>query len=149
MQGSAYHFISVWKFQGKCEEVSEILQNPLDLPRWWPEVYLSVHELGEGEFSLFTKGYLPYRLRWNFRVTENLFPNGFSLEAWGDLEGQGRWNMEQQGEDVIVTYDWKVQANHPVIKRFSGIFRPIFESNHRWAMAKGEQALQRELTRRR
>ena len=39
----------------------------------------------DGVVELHTKGWLPYTLRWRFRVTEDRKPHGFSLEAWGDL----------------------------------------------------------------
>jgi hypothetical protein len=29
------------------------------------------------------------------------------------------------------------------------LFKPIFSANHRWAMARGEESLRRELSRRR
>jgi len=40
-----YHFATHWTVNGTCEEVSDLLANPLDLPRWWSAVYLKVDEL--------------------------------------------------------------------------------------------------------
>jgi len=42
-----YHFVTRWTVQGTCGEVSDVLGDPLDLPRWWPSVYLN-----RGEESL-------------------------------------------------------------------------------------------------
>ena len=44
--------------------------------------------------SLYTKGWLPYTLRWEFRVTD-VHPTGFALVAWGDFDGRGIWTFEQ------------------------------------------------------
>ena len=47
-----------------------------------------------------------------------------------------------------VAYDWRVRAEKPLLRYLSFVFRPVFEANHRWAMARGEESLRRELTRR-
>lgn len=155
MPSNSYHFITSWKIEGTCDEVYEVLSDPLDLVRWWPEVYLRAEELepgGEGGVGkvvkLHTKGKLPYTLDWSFRVTNSERPNGFGLDAWGDFVGKGQWTFRQSGEVVEVTYDWCISAQKPLLKRLSFMMKPVFAANHRWAMAKGESALKRELARR-
>jgi hypothetical protein len=125
------------------------------LARWWPSVYLDVQELEPGDkqglgkvIDLYTKGWLPYTLRWQFRVTENPYPHGFSLEAWGDFEGRGVWTFAQDGEWVNITYDWQIRADKPLLKYLSFLMKRIFSANHHWAMAKGEESLKLELARR-
>jgi hypothetical protein len=34
------HFVTNWNVPGTCEAVSDVPGDPLDLPRWWPSVYL-------------------------------------------------------------------------------------------------------------
>jgi len=155
MASNDYHFITQWRMQSTPEEVSDILGNGPDLPRWWPSVYLDVQELEKGNergigkvIGLYTKGWLPYTLRWQFRVTEERYPHGFTLQAWGDFDGRGIWTFEQDGPWVIVTYDWKIRADKPLLRDLSFFVKPIFEANHRWAMAKGEESLRLELARR-
>ncbi len=154
MATNDYHFITVWRVKSTVEEVSEIIGDPRGLTRWWPSVYLDVNVLEEGNekgvgrvVSLFTKGWLPYTLRWQFRVTE-VQPDGFTLVAWGDFDGRGIWTFEQDREWVNITYDWKIKAEKPLLRYFSFIMKPIFSANHRWAMAKGEESLKLELARR-
>lgn len=154
MATNDYHFITVWRVKSTIEEVSEIIGDARRLTRWWPSVYLDVKVLEEGDerglgriVSLYTKGWLPYTLRWDFRVTE-VRPDGFSLVAWGDFDGRGIWTFEQDGEWVNITYDWKIKAEKPLLRYFSFIMKPIFSANHRWAMAKGEESLKLELARR-
>lgn len=156
MKSNEYHFITNWRVEGTCEEVSDILKNAEELPRWWPSVYLSVEEIKPGdadgvgkEISLYTKGWLPYTLRWQFRVTESRHPHGFSLEAWGDFNGRGIWTFKQDEGFVNVTYDWRIRADKPLLRALSFIFKPIFSANHHWAMNKGEESLKLELARRR
>ena len=154
--GSAYHFVTVWRVNGTVEEVKAVLRDGMSLPRWWPSVYLDVKETHPGDdqdvgrtLDLWTKGWLPYTLRWTLRVTEPMTDAGFALAATGDLEGTGRWTFEPNGFQVVVTYDWRVQASKPVLRRLSWLLRPAFAANHRWAMAKGERSLQLEMERRR
>lgn len=149
-----YHFITRWRIEGTITEVADVLKNAVDLPRWWPSVYLDVQELESGDedgigkvVSLHTRGWLPYTLRWQFRVTESRHPHGYTLEAWGDFKGRGIWTFEQEGEWVNATYDWKVRADKPLLRAFSFLFKPVFSANHRWAMARGEESLRLELGR--
>jgi len=114
---------------------------------------VKVQEPGDAEgigkvVSLYTKGWLPYTLRWQFRVTESRYPYGFSLEAWGDFNGRGIWTFEQDGKSVNIIYDWKIRADKRLLSALSFLFKPIFAANHRWAMERGEQSLKLELARR-
>ncbi len=154
MPTNEYHFITLWRVEGTVHEVSDVLKDAVALPRWWPSVYLDVQQVEPGDeegvgkvISLYTKGWLPYTLRWQFRVTESRYPYGFSLEAWGDFEGRGVWTFEQDRAHVNVTYDWKIRADKPLLRSLSFILKPIFSANHRWAMARGEESLELELAR--
>lgn len=157
MASNDYHFITHWHLPNTTvEEVSEILGNGPDLARWWPSVYLRVTELEPGDpqtgigkvIDLYTKGWLPYTLRWQFRIRENHFPHGFALEAWGDFVGRGVWTFVQDREAVNVTYDWKIRAGKPLLRNLSFLLKPVFSANHHWAMRMGERSLLLELARR-
>lgn len=155
MSSNDYHFVTRWRVRSTLDEVNEILRDGPDLVRWWPSVYLDVRtvrsgdENGVGEVvQLYTKGWLPYTLRWTFEVTESRHPHGFTLEAWGDFVGRGIWTFEQDGPWVIMTYDWKIRADKPLLKYGSFLMKPIFSANHHWAMARGEESLRLELERR-
>jgi hypothetical protein len=155
MATNDYHFITHWRAQTTLEEVNEIIGNAADLARWWPAVYLDIKVLEPGDaygvgrvVSLFTKGWLPYTLRWQFKVTQANYPHGFRLDAVGDFIGRGIWTYEQDGAYVHITYDWKISAEKGLLKNLSFIMKPIFAANHRWAMSKGEESLQLELQRR-
>jgi len=154
MLSNDYIFITHWRVEGPCEDVARILEDPFGLTRWWPTVYLQVVELrppgsdGLGRrVRVHTRGWLPYTLRWEFEMTELRHPYGFTIVAHGDFEGRGIWTFEQDGPFVNITYDWRLRAEKPLIRRLSFLLKPIFEWNHRWAMAEGEKGLKAELAR--
>jgi hypothetical protein len=49
---------------------------------------------------------------------------------------------------VDILFDWRLDANKPLIRYLSFLLKPIFAANHRWAMARGEEGLRSELARR-
>jgi hypothetical protein len=80
---SAYHFTTRWIIPATCVEVYRTLEAVEDLSRWWPSVYLDVKQLEKGQpggvgkrVMLYTKGFLPYTLKWQFVVTNTEFPYG-------------------------------------------------------------------------
>lgn len=155
MAANDYHFITHWRVRADIDSVSGLLGDPTDLPRWWPDVYLSAREIepagagGVGRVvALHTKGWLPYTLRWNLTVTENRSPYGFAIRADGDFVGRGVWTFVSDGPDVDIAFDWKLVAEKPLLRRLSFLLRPLFAWNHRWAMARGLESLVRELGRR-
>ncbi len=157
MKSNSYHFITHWTIAASPAQVYEILEQAERLPEWWPAVYLAVvttkenDETGTGrEISLYTKGWLPYTLRWQSRLVAKNPPYGFSIEAFGDLMGSGTWTFEpdKSGRYCHITYDWQVAANKPILRYFSFLLKPLFSANHHWAMRTGEQSLRLELRRR-
>ena len=146
----------MWRVAGTAVEVRDVLADGPSLTRWWPAVYLAVHTANEGdhdgvgsETDLLTKGWLPYTLRWRLRIVEPITDTGYALTATGDLDGAGRWTFAQDGPEVVITYDWRVSASKPLLRRLTWLLRPVFAANHHWAMARGEESLGLELRRRR
>jgi uncharacterized protein YndB with AHSA1/START domain len=144
-----YSFITEWRVEAAPDEVFLVLTDPLSLPRWWPEVYLFVKKIDDGAFELHTRGWLPYTLRWRFRVVESVPPERISLMAWGDLNGSGIWTLRRHGLFTDIRYEWNVSAGKPFLRHLSFVLKPVFRANHRWAMARGQQDLKAELVRRR
>lgn len=99
--------------------------------------------------ELYTKGWLPYTLRWKFLVTETEFPKGFALRALGDFVGTGIWTFQPAADGHCeVIYDWKIQANKPLLRKLTPVLRPVFALNHHWAMRMGQKSLRLEIRRR-
>ena len=163
MAANDYHFITTWHVPASPAEISAVLGAADELARWWPSVYLDVRVVGPGDAAglgkvvdLWTKGWLPYTLRWRFTVTESDPPHGFHLVATGDFVGEGTWTLTEEqptgapnGPLTSVTYDWRIVAEKGLLRWLSPVMRPVFGANHRWAMARGEESLRLELLRRR
>jgi hypothetical protein len=155
-RSNEYHFLTNWRVEGTCGEVADVLGDPLSLARWWPSVYLDVHELRPADADgvgrrvrLHTRGWLPYTLKWEFEVVESRYPHGFTIVASGDFDGTGVWTFVQDGTAVDIEYDWRIRAEKPILRTLSFLLKPAFSANHRWAMARGEESLVLELARRR
>ncbi len=156
MLSNEYHFITRWRIQGVSDEIYDLISHPLDFPRWWPSVYLQTEEIAPGDeggigrrVRLHTKGWLPYTLRWESCSTESARPHRLALSATGDFIGRGIWTFEQDGQFVNVVFDWKLTADKPLLRYLSFLLKPLFSANHRWAMARGLESLELELSRRR
>ncbi|WP_210530287.1 SRPBCC family protein [Rubellimicrobium arenae] len=153
---SRYHIVTTWRVDASLEEVAGVLGDIARLTEWWPSVYLAVEELAPGdatglgkEVELLTKGWLPYTLRWRFRVTEVDPPRRVVLVPSGDFTGRGEWSFAQEGPVAVIRYDWQVQARKPVLRALTWLLRPLFTANHDWAMQRGEESLRLEILRRR
>jgi hypothetical protein len=152
-----YRFVDQWNVQGTVEEVTQILNDPEQMIRWWPCAYLDVRETATGDpntalgkaFNCKVQGWLPYRLKLSMKVTEVNHPNGSTLECTGDLEGKGIWTHRQEGPRVHTTYEWNVYPTKWFIRYGTFILKRLFGSNHHWVMGRGETSLQLELERRR
>jgi hypothetical protein len=154
MAVNEYHLTTDWRLEGSVQEVSDLLGDTAAMARWWRAFVIDLEERDPGDargvgkiVALHVKGWLPYELRWSFRVTESHAPHGFSIEAWGDLNGRGRWTLEEDGRFVKVHYDWRISADRPLLRYCSFALKPLFASNHRWAMARGAEGIALELQR--
>lgn len=144
-----YVFLTEWRVRARPEEVTSILTDAPSFPRWWGRVFLSVHDAGSGCFEVVSRGRLPYRLHWTFQREVSWLPGGFQVKAWGDLTGTGRWVFVPDGHHTRITYLWSVRADKPLLRHLSFLLKPLFEANHRWAMARGLEGLRQEILRRR
>lgn len=151
---AAYRFVTHWRVKGRCEQVADILEDVDAIPQWWPSVYRSCRVLERGGehglgriVEVTTKGFLPYSLRWMYRVTQVDYPHTSTIVASGDLEGEGHWQFVQNGGNVDITYLWSVRANHPLIRRLHIVLAPLFAANHNWTMREGLCGLRKELAK--
>jgi hypothetical protein len=151
-----YEFVSHWRVDGTCGEVADILADPLAFVRWWPSVYLDVVELrppdarGLGRRVRFhTKGWLPYTD--SLGIGDRRIALSARLHDRGErrvrrtrrLELRAGWTRRRS--DVRLA----ARAEKPLLRNLSFLLKPLFEANHRWAMAQGEESLKLELLRRR
>ena len=149
-----FRILSRWRVKGNVDDVYDVITTPQDFVRWWSAVYLRVEEVEPGDengvgriFNLHTRSLLPYTLDWQARATEVEKSSRLVVKAHGDLEGTGEWRFCQDGDWVRVDYNWTVVANKPWMRYLAPVLRPVYAANHRWAMRKGQQGLERELER--
>ncbi len=155
MASNDYAFLTEWRIEAPRELIYDILSDGEDLPRWWPDVYLAATaerpangaEIGT-KIHLHTRGWLPYTLRWTAETVRVDRPTGFEIRATGDFDGRGVWTFEQEGPITHILFDWRLRAEKPILRYFSFLMKPIFSWNHKWAMARGYESLQREVARR-
>lgn len=150
MAANDYHLISRWEVEATPEEVYRILIRPEEYPQWWPEGFLSVsaHTQGHERVGTFhTRGYLPYTLRFQAKIVEERYPRQFTAEVRGDFNGRAICSLSSQSERVVISFDWKVCVTKPLIRYASRLLKPLFASNHRWVMRRGQVSLRRELQR--
>jgi hypothetical protein len=119
-------------------------------------VYLHTEELGREDengvgrrFRLHTQGGLPYTLRWESCAIEVDRPHRIRIRATGDFVCRGVWTLNQNGDLLDLEFDWKRKAEKPIIRYLSFLLKPLYSANHRWAMARGQGGLARELQKRR
>ena len=157
MAANDYCFVTRWRVEGTPDEVFDVLDHPLEYVRWWPSVWLHVELLEPGgsggmgrRVRFLSRGRLPYTLRWTAETIAVAAPIHLAIRATGDFEGGGEWRLVPAGTThTEAEYHWTITANKPLLKFLSPILRPLFEWNHRWAMARGEESLRAELRRRR
>jgi hypothetical protein len=155
MSSNEYQFLTEWRVTGEAETVFEILREGSQFPRWWPDVYLDAKSMPSGRpdrigdrVELLTRGRLPYRLRWTAEVARLQPFESIEITAHGDFVGRGIWNLKPDGKELVVTFDWRIRADKPLLKVFSPLLKPLFSWNHRWAMATGLPRLKQEISRR-
>jgi len=149
-----YRYLSRWRVRGPIDEVAAVLRDAEQYPRWWPAVYLAVEPLPGDDRAgarrrVRSQGFLPYAIEFTARVVDERLPHGFTVEADGEMQGRGDWQLSADGDWVDVVYRWRVSVKKLLWRTTSWALRPLFEANHDWAMRRGEESLRLELARRR
>lgn len=150
-----YRFRTRWRVLGTPAEVLAILADVEALPRWCPAVYRRSTLVSPGDENhvgavadLVARGRLGYTLGFRLTITE-VGEDRCAFTSAGDLVGRGAWRVTGHGAASLITVDWHVRLDRPLLRRSPAVLRPIFAANHGWAMAESERALRVELRRRR
>jgi uncharacterized protein YndB with AHSA1/START domain len=146
-----YQFVDTWHLDAAIDRVYDLVGEPLQYPRWWGDVWLSAEgDGGEPEpgkrIEVVTRGFLPYRIRWALTCTEADRPHRVSLSMDGDFVGTATWLLSE-GEGGVVTaqLDFRPDVRKPGVRQLTPVLRPLFSSNHRWAMRRGQEGAARVL----
>jgi hypothetical protein len=143
---AAYVFLDEWDVAGPREAVFDALADGSTYPVWWRPVYLSVQSEGPPRVGQVARqhfrGRLPYTLKTTSTVTALDRPNRFEIDVVGDLTGHGIWTLTEVGDLTHVRFDWRVNADRPLLRYLTPILRPLFRWNHNWAIARAIEGLE-------
>lgn len=147
-----YEFTTVWVFDAPIEKVWEAIKDSESWSVWWKGV-LEVKELksgdekGIGKIVRSTwKSKLPYKLEFDSEIVRIEELKLIEARAFGELEGVGLWQLENQGENKTrVQYDWRVKTTKAWMNLLSPIAKPFFRWNHNVIMRWGGEGLAKRL----
>jgi uncharacterized protein YndB with AHSA1/START domain len=142
-----YNFLTTWLLDADRERVWEAIHDQKAWPSWWQGVE-DVVELepgdddGLGSYSQLTwRSKLPYDLVFEARTTRVERPHLIEADANGELTGQGRWRLYEDGGTTLVIYEWNVHTTKAWMNLLAPLARPIFAWNHNWVMARGGEGI--------
>jgi uncharacterized protein YndB with AHSA1/START domain len=148
---SDYKFVTVWKIAAPIERVWEAINHPEEWPTWWRGMEQVIKlepgdEHGVGSVRRYVcKSRLPYQLVFTMRTTRVERPRLLVGEAFGELEGTGRWEFEMDGNLTVARYTWTVKTAKAWMNLLAPVARPLFEWNHDVIMRWGAEGLGRLL----
>jgi uncharacterized protein YndB with AHSA1/START domain len=146
-----FSLVTVWEIAAPLQRVWDAIYHADDWPKWWPYVErVATLQAGGADGvgavrRLTWRTRLPYRITFDTRATVVEPPFALDAEAFGDLEGYGRWRLSRQGAAIIVRYVWEVHVAKPWMARIAPVARPLFEWNHQGVMHSGGEGLARYL----
>lgn len=146
-----YKFVTLWKLDAPIDSVYAAIQDTAKWSSWWQNIEsVEVLEQGEpsgmGRVERFTfRTELPYKLRFEARVSRIEPPYLLEGQARGELEGIGRWALTRQDDGTLVNYLWDVSTTRWWMNLLAPIARPLFARNHEAVMRNGGQALAKYL----
>ena len=151
MRASEYRFITIWRIEAPLQPAWDAIHDPAAWPDWWHCVERVIEveagaDDGVGALHRYTwKGRLPYRVRFDMRVTRVEPLSLLEGEASGDVEGVGRWRFSSRGSVTLVRYEWRVRTGRGWMNLLAPIARPLFKWNHDYVMQQGGEALAKRL----
>jgi uncharacterized protein YndB with AHSA1/START domain len=143
---AAYRFLDRWVVPATIERVYDVIGDPLGYPRWWTDFVIEASgDAGPPEpgkrTELLVKAYLPYKVNFGLEVVEAERPHRILSRLSKDFDGTGLWTLAETDGGIEATLDWRPSVNHRLIKHLTPVLRPLFRSNHEWAMRRGERQL--------
>ena len=142
----AYRFVDRWVVPAPIDRVYETIGDVAGYTRWWTEfVREATGPAGEPEpgrkNALVVKAYLPYKVRFGLEVLETERPHRILSRISGDFDGTGEWQLTETDQGTEAVLDWQPPVNKPLIRYLTPVLRPLFRSNHTWAMTRGERQI--------
>jgi quercetin dioxygenase-like cupin family protein len=144
--GAGYVFVDEWDVDAPIDAVFDAIADARTYPAWWRPVYLDVEADGPPAVRAISrqhfKGRLPYHLRTTSTVVRMQRPTSIEGTVRGDLSGHGVWTLSERGGSTHVRFDWRVNADRPLLRVLTPLLRPLFRLNHNWAIARAIEGLE-------
>jgi uncharacterized protein YndB with AHSA1/START domain len=146
-----YQFVTHWLIAAPMQQVWAAIVDSESWHLWWNAVESAV-ELEPGQSDgrgnvrrLVWKTPLGYRLAFETRVVDIQAPTYLEVQAIGDVEGTGRWELSTCDRGTAVCYTWTVRTTQGWMNALAAIARPLLEWNHNIIMTRGGKGLARYL----
>jgi uncharacterized protein YndB with AHSA1/START domain len=98
-----YFFVTRWQLKAPVKQVWDAIYESTEWPKWWKGV-ADVKVIEENDVNGINgvreytwKSVLPYSLKFKMKLVERSEPERMRGIALGELEGEGVWTFEQQG----------------------------------------------------
>lgn len=145
-----YRFVDRWAIPAPIERVYDAIGDVLGYERWWTDFV--IRATGDDpppapgkSNELLVKAYLPYTVDFVLTVVDCERPRRILSRLSKDFDGTGEWTLVESDGVTTATLDWRPSVNHALIRRLTPVLRPLFRSNHTWAMRRGERQLREYL----
>ena len=146
----AYRFLDRWVVAAPIERVYDTIGDVLGYERWWTDFV--IRATGDEappapgkRNELLVKAYLPYKVNFGLEVIEAERPWRILSRLSKDFDGTGEWTLTETADGTVATLDWRPSVNHALIRYLTPALRPLFRSNHTWAMRRGERQIRDHL----
>ena len=114
---------------------------------WKP--WANLTEIPDKECGRTRRGVMPHSFVFQGIVTRLVPDNLIEIDISGDFEGTAVIEVRPLARRTRVIFTWRIDIRHRLIGRLSRLLPAVFLWNHRWAVRKSCEAMQRELIRRR
>jgi uncharacterized protein YndB with AHSA1/START domain len=148
----AYNFITTWKIKAPVAAVWAVIYDYESWPAWWKAV-TKAETIDEGNNSGLGKkvrykwkSILPYTL--SFAVTSTKIEYPFIMEgiSEGELQGKGKWELEELDGITVVRCSWNVNTNKKWMNLLAPLLKPLFNWNHSVAMKWGAEGIAKKVS---
>ncbi|SRR5581483_9627541 len=142
-----YRFLTIWQIRAPIDRVFDAIYDSRRWPEWWRGVERVV-ELrppdadGLGGLTRYVwKSALPYQLTIDTTSTRIDRPFAMDGRSTGELIGEGRWRLQEDGGVTTVRYEWAVATTKAWMNLLAPLARPLFAWNHDVVMRQGGDGL--------
>jgi hypothetical protein len=147
-----FEFVTFWRIRAPLETVWQMVYDYERWPTWWRGVeQVNIVQRGgrDGVGTVMNqvwKSALPYRLRFQTRLSRVEPLRMFEVTSQGALDGTGLMQFSKEGDVTVVQFDWRVDTTESWMNLLAPVLRPLFRWNHGTIMNWGGECLSRKLS---